>query len=205
MRTRTAQALVVAAGLLPAAWLAWRFFLGDGLGAEPIEELTHATGDWALRLLLLTLAVTPARVLLGWRRVAPFRRTLGLLSFAYASLHVVTWLVLDQFFDWAAIVEDVVERPYVTAGMTAFAAMLPLAATSTRRAVRRLGRRWLRLHRLVYVAALAAVVHYLWLVKADLRPPAIHAAILAALLGWRAWEAWRRRAREPAAPAVSAG
>jgi sulfoxide reductase heme-binding subunit YedZ len=200
---RSAQALVVASGLVPAASLVWRFFLGDGLGAEPIETVTHLTGDWALRLLLLTLAVTPARVLLGWRRVAPFRRTLGLLAFGYASLHLAAWLVLDQFFDWQAIVEDVVERPYVTAGMTAFALLVPLAATSTRRAVRRLGRRWIRLHRLVYLAAVAAVVHHFWLVKADLRPPAVHATILAALLGWRAWEARRRRVRA-AAPA-SAG
>jgi len=194
MGRRAAQALVVVLGLVPASWLMVRFFFGDGLGAEPIETVTHVTGDWALRLLLSTLAVTPARVLLGWRWLAPFRRTLGLLAFSYASLHLATWLALDHFFDWGAIAEDLFERPYVTAGMTAFLAMLPLAATSTRQAIRRLGRRWVRLHRLVYLAAIAAVVHYGWLVKADLRGPAIHAAILAFLLGWRVWES-RRRAR----------
>lgn len=186
------QTLVVAIGLLPVAVLAGRFFLGDGLGAEPIETITHTTGDWALRLLLLTLAVTPARVLLGWRGVAPFRRTLGLLAFTYGVLHFLTWLALDHFFAWEFIVEDVTERPYVMAGLFSLLCMTPLAATSTRRAIRRLGRRWVQLHRLAYVAALAAVVHYWWLVKADLRGPAIHAAVLAALLGWRVVEARRR-------------
>jgi sulfoxide reductase heme-binding subunit YedZ len=201
MASRSAQAGVVALGLAPVAALIGRFFFGDGLGAEPIEVVTHTTGDWALRLLLLTLAVTPARVLLGWRRIAPYRRTLGLLAFTYACLHFATWLALDHFFDWAAIVEDVAERRYVTVGLAGLLCMAPLAATSTRGAIRRLGgRRWVRLHRLAYVAAICGVVHYWWLVKADLRGPMIHAAILAALLGWRVWEAHRRRAgttREP--------
>lgn len=188
------QTLVVAIGLLPAAALIGRFFFGDGLGAEPIEVATHVTGEWALRLLLLTLAVTPARLVLGWRRVAPFRRTLGLLAFTYACLHFATWLALDHFFAWEFILEDVTERRYITVGFAAFLCMIPLAATSTRAAVRRLGRRWITLHRLVYAAAIGGVVHYAWLVKADLLGPAVHAAVLAVLLAWRVVEARRRAA-----------
>jgi sulfoxide reductase heme-binding subunit YedZ len=194
MARRSAQALLVGAALLPAATLAFRFFLGDGLGAEPIEVVTHTTGEWALRLLLLTLAVTPARHAFGWHGLAPFRRTLGLLAFGYACLHFATWLALEHFFAWADIWEDVAERRYVTVGFAAFLCMVPLAATSTRRAIRRLGRRWIVLHRLVYAAALGGVVHYAWLVKADLLGPALHALVLAGLLGWRVVEA-RRRAR----------
>lgn len=193
MSRRRAQALLVAVGLAPIAVLLFRFFLGDGLGAEPIEAVTHVTGEWALRLLLATLAVTPLRVVFGWRQLAPFRRTLGLLAFTYATLHMLTWLALDQFFDWTYIVEDVIERPYITVGLLAFLCMVPLAATSTSTMIRRLGRRWITLHRLAYVAAIAAVVHYLWLVKADLLAPLAHAAVLATLLGWRLLDARRRR------------
>jgi sulfoxide reductase heme-binding subunit YedZ len=190
---------VVAAGLLPAAWLALRAARGR-LGAEPIETLTHFTGDWALRLLLLSLAVTPARRLLGVPALAPYRRTLGLLAFTYACLHVSVYLFLDQGLDVRAILEDVAKRPYVTAGFTAFLCLAPLAATSTRGAIRRLGRRtWLRLHRLVYFAAAAAVVHFLWLVKADLREPLLYAGVLAALLAAR-WVPARRGLQRSAAP-----
>jgi len=195
MSKRNTQAAVWLVGLLPALALVARFRFGDGLGAEPIETVTHVTGEWALRLLLLTLAVTPVRVVLGWRCVAPFRRTLGLLAFGYASLHLATWIALEHFFAWSAIVEDVFERPYVTVGFSAFLCMVPLAATSTRTAVRHLGARWVRLHRLVYVAAIGGVVHYAWLVKADQRGPILHAAVLAVLLGWRVWEARRRTRR----------
>jgi sulfoxide reductase heme-binding subunit YedZ len=194
MSNRNAQATVWIVGLLPVVGLVVRFLLGDGLGADPIEVVTHTTGDWTLRLLLLTLSVTPARVVLGWRRLAPFRRTLGLLAFTYACLHFATWLVLDNFFDWSAMLEDVAKRRYITVGFAAFLCLVPLAATSTRAAVRRLGRRWVTLHRLVYVAALGGVVHSWWLVKADILAPASYAAGLAGLLGWRVLEA-RRRAR----------
>jgi sulfoxide reductase heme-binding subunit YedZ len=177
----------VALGLLPAAALVYRGLRG-GLGADPIETLTHVTGGWALRLLLASLAVTPLRRALGWAALAPARRTLGLLAFGYATVHLSVYVALDHFFDWRAISEDVLERPYVTAGATAFLCLLPLAVTSTRAWQRKLGARWVRLHRLVYVAALAAVVHHLWLVKADLRAPLIEASVLALLLGARLWQ-----------------
>jgi sulfoxide reductase heme-binding subunit YedZ len=181
-RARFVHAAVVAAVSLPAALLALRFWR-DALGADPIEELTHATGAWALRFLIASLAVTPARRILGLSALAPYRRTLGLAAFGYACVHVATYVVLDWYFDWAEIWEDIAERPYVTAGFAAFVALVPLALTSTRGAIRRLGgRRWRQLHRLVYIAAALAIVHFLWLVKKDLREPAIYAAILAALL-----------------------
>jgi len=183
-RRRILQAATVCAGLLPLAWLAGRAFRGD-LGANPIEEVTHATGGWALRLLLAALAVTPARRMLGWNALAPLRRTLGLLAFGYATLHLLTWVGLDQFFDWRAMAEDVGKRRFITVGMATWLCLLPLALTSSRAAARRLGRRWKTLHRLVYVAAGLAIVHYLWLVKADLLPPLAHGAVLAALLAWR--------------------
>jgi len=167
--------------------------LRDTLGANPIEAITHETGDWTLRLLLLTLAITPLRRMFGWRRLAPYRRTLGLLTFTYVSAHFATYLVFDQFFALDLILEDIAERPYITAGFTGFLCLLPLAITSTRSWIRRLGRRWPQLHRLVYVAALAGVIHFLWLVKADLREPLIYAALLALLLGLRVWFAWSER------------
>ncbi len=186
MRRRLLHAAAACACALPAAALALRAARG-ALGAEPIDTLTHATGGWALRFLLLCLAVTPLRRALGWPALAPYRRTLGLAAFGYACLHVATYAALDWGFDGRAMLEDALERPYVTAGLAAFLCLLPLAATSTRAAVRRLGgRRWIRLHRLVYLAAGAAVVHFLWLVKADLREPALYGAALAGLLAARA-------------------
>jgi sulfoxide reductase heme-binding subunit YedZ len=175
---------VLAAGLAPAALLAVRAFGGD-LGANPVETVTHFTGDWALRLLLLTLAITPARRLLGRPQLVRYRRMLGLLCFFYACVHVSTFAILDHFFDWRAMIEDVVKRPYITAGSVGFLCLLPLAVTSTRGWIRRLGKRWAQLHRLVYVAAAAAVVHYWWLVKADVRLPLLYGGVLAALLAVR--------------------
>ena len=176
--------LAVAAAAIPAALLLWDAVRG-GLGANPIETITHTTGEWALRLLLLSLAVTPLRRLSGVHSIARLRRTLGLCAFAYAAAHFVTWLALDRVFEWGAIVEDIFERPYIAAGFTAFVLLLPLVVTSTRAMVRRLGRRWVQLHRLAYVSAGLAVLHYLWLVKADLVPPLAHAAVLMLLLGLR--------------------
>jgi len=188
------QAALVIAAAAPLAGLIVRA-AGGGL-ADPVEDITHLTGEWALRLLLACLAVTPLRRLFGWRGLAPFRRTLGLLAFGYALLHFATYVALDLGFDFATLAEDVGERLYITAGFAAFLLLLPLAITSTRGWQRRLGRRWLKLHRVVYAAGALAVLHFIWLVKADLREPLIYAALLAALLGARAHHAWRsRRAR----------
>lgn len=182
--------LVFLLSLLPAAGLAAGLFTG-GLGANPVEAITHSTGEWALRLLLLTLAVTPLRRLTGYGSLIRLRRMLGLFAFFYAALHLSTYVALDQFFDAAAIVKDVVKRPYITAGFLGFVLMAPLAATSTAGMIRRLGgRRWQQLHRLVYPCAIAAVVHFLWLVKADLTEPLLYAGVLTALLGYRA-AVWR--------------
>ena len=180
-------AILVAAipGLILAA-----DFAGNGLGANPIEEITHTTGEWALRLVLVSLAVTPARRWLGWSWIAPLRRTFGLAGFAYACLHVSTWAFLDLGLDPAAIFEDLTERPYIMAGMVAFTLLFVLAITSTRASMKRLGRRWIRVHQTVYAAASIAVVHHFWLTKADYRPAIVHASILALLfvarLLWRA-------------------
>ena len=189
----------------PAAWVAVAVplallllaFQTGSIGAEPIEEVTHRTGFWALTLLVATLAVTPVRAVTGWNWLAPVRRTLGLGAFGYACLHLSTYL-FDQWFSWAYIVEDVTERPYVTVGFTAFLLLVPLAVTSTKGWIRRLGKRWQKLHRLVYIAAGLAVLHFVWLVKADLRTPLVFAAVLAALLGWRVAAALRGRQRKAA-------
>jgi sulfoxide reductase heme-binding subunit YedZ len=197
-RRAAIQLAAVALGLLPLARLCERALAGD-LGANPIEEVTHVTGRTALRLLLATLAVTPLRRWLRWSWAAPLRRTLGLLTFLYASLHFLTYAVLDQSLDWPSIVDDVKKRPYVTAGFTAFLCLVPLAATSTRAMARRLGRRWKTLHRLVFVAAAAAVVHHLWLVKGeDLREPLVHAAVLLLLVAARLPRTPRSPVRGPA-------
>lgn len=181
-------------GLAPAGWLLQRLWTND-LGANPIEELTHTTGLWALWLLLACLAITPIRRLAGLRQLAPLRRTLGLLSFTYACAHVGVYAGLDRELSAAYVLEDVVERPFVMAGLASFLCLVPLAVTSTRGWIRRLGRRWIVLHRLVYVAAIAAIVHFLWLVKADLREPLGYAALLTLLLGARVTFIASRRQR----------
>jgi len=175
---------LVTAALVPLAALAVGAVRGS-LGANPVETITHTTGAWALRLLLATLAITPLRRLTGWAFVAPWRRSLGLLAFGYATLHFATFLALDLGFELGALGEEVVERPYVTLGFAALVLLLPLAVTSTRSWQRRLGRRWLTLHRFVYVAAILAVLHFVWLVKKDLAEPLAYAAVLAGLLGLR--------------------
>lgn len=164
--------------------------LRDNLGANPIEEITHRTGDWTIRLLLGALAVTPVRRLTGWNGIIRFRRTIGLLAFTYASLHFLTWVVLDQglFLQGDAlgyVLEDVAKRPYITVGFTAFVLLVPLAVTSTRGWVRRLGRRWTSLHRVVYVAAALGSLHYLWLVKGEQLTPVWYALVLVVLLSVR--------------------
>ncbi len=186
-----AKAAVHVAALLPAALLV-HDLLQDRLGADPIAALTHGTGDWALRFLLLCLAMTPLRRLLGQPWPLRFRRLLGLYAFFYACLHLGVYVGLDLGGYWRQIFDDIVKRPYITLGFAAWLLLLPLAVTSTRGWMRRLGRRWGQLHRLVYVAAGLAVLHFLWLVKSDLREPLVYAALLAVLLGLRLWWRWRR-------------
>lgn len=164
----------------------------DTLGADPVARITHDTGTWALRLLLLGLALTPLRRLGGQAWPIRFRRLVGLYAFFYACLHLATWLVLDLGGYWTQVFDDLTKRPYITLGFSAWLLLVPLALTSTRGWMRRLGRRWGQLHKLVYAAAVLAVLHYLWLVKADLREPLVYAATLALLLGLR-WR-WRRGA-----------
>ena len=176
--------------LVPAAWLAWRT-LHDLLGANPVEELELTTGIWAFRFLLISLAITPLRRLTGWNRVVQFRRMLGLFAFAYATAHLLIYVVLDQGLALEYILKDVVKRRFITAGMVAFVLMVPLAVTSTKGWIRRLGRRWQSLHRLVYVSAIAAALHFIWKVKVVIGEPVYYAGILAILLAVRLL--WRRR------------
>src|SRR5262245_17838949 len=186
--------VVFLACLFPFAQLLYYGFTDD-LTANPIEFITHFTGSWALILLLASLSVTPLRKLFGWNSLIKYRRMLGLFAFFYALLHFSTYMVLDHFFDFPAIVKDIVKRPYVTAGFTGFVLMIPLAITSTATMIRRLGKRWQQLHRLVYIAAIAGVVHFYWLVKADIRRPVQYGAVLALLLGCRLVMTWAPRWR----------
>jgi sulfoxide reductase heme-binding subunit YedZ len=164
--------------LLPLALLVWNA-LHDGLGANPVEAITFETGEWGLRFVLITLCVTPFRRITGWQVLVRLRRMLGLFAFFYLCLHFLTYLVLDAFFDFRYILEDITDRTYITLGFTSFVLLIALAATSTDAMVRRLGgRRWRRLHKLAYVAAAGGVLHFLWLVKADLREPLIYLGIL---------------------------
>lgn len=164
----------------------------DALEADAIEALTRGLGGWALAFLLLTLTLTPLRKHTGWTWLGRLRRMLGLYAFFYASVHMASYLGLDQHFDWPAIIEDVSKRPFMVAGMLAYALLLPLAITSNALALRRLGgRRWQKLHRSIYLVGLLAVLHYSWMVKADVAKPVACALLLAFLLGWRLW--WRLR------------
>jgi methionine sulfoxide reductase heme-binding subunit len=182
-----------AACLAPLAWLGYRVYTGD-LSANPISFITNWLGDWTLRILLASLAMTPLRILLHWSWPVTLRRLLGLFAFFYASLHFSVWLVLDHFFDWRQMGADIVKRPYITVGMTALLLMIPLAATSTARAIRRLGGvRWQWLHRLVYAIGVCAVLHYLWLAKKANPDPYYYAAAFILLMVIRV-VGWGRRA-----------
>lgn len=192
---RIRRAGVAFACATPLLWLLVAF-ARDELGANPVERVLHTTGAFTLRFLILTLAVTPLRRMAGWRGIAPYRRTLGLWTFAYALVHFATYALLDLGLDLDALGEDLRERPYIMVGFAAFTILALLAATSTRGAVRRLGKHWRRLHQLVYVAGILGVLHFFWLVKADLREPAVYAAALALLLGARVRQ--QRRARRVA-------
>ena len=178
---RSLKAVLFVLAALPAVWLGVDFLRGN-LTADPIKAITHRTGWWGLTMLMATLAVTPIRRLTGWNQVIKLRRMLGLWAFFYLTLHLLTYVVLDLFFAFDIFLEDVVERPYITVGMAAWAVLLALAFTSTKGWIRRLGKNWQRLHRLVYVAATLGVIHFYWQVKADTREPLIFAAILAGLL-----------------------
>jgi sulfoxide reductase heme-binding subunit YedZ len=181
---RLLKPAVFLACLVPLALLVWNAFLGE-LGANPIETITRDTGEWTLRFLLIVLAVTPLRRLSGWTWPLRLRRMLGLFAFFYASLHFTTYVWLDQFFMWDDIVEDVIKRPFITVGFLAYVLLIPLAVTSTNAMMRRLGRNWRRLHQVIYAIGILGVIHYLWLVKADIRAPLIYGALLAMLLGYR--------------------
>jgi sulfoxide reductase heme-binding subunit YedZ len=182
---RALKAPVFLLCLGPAIVLTWKGF-HDGLGANPIEVITRTTGRWTLTFLLITLSITPVRKLSGLAWMIRFRRMLGLFAFFYGSLHLMTYVWLDKFFDVHAMLHDIAKRRFITAGMTAWFLMLPLALTSTKGWIRRMGgKRWQKLHRLIYFSAAAGVVHFIWLVKADLRRPLTYGAVLAVLLSYR--------------------
>lgn len=182
---RTAKLLAFVALLAPAVWIA-RAVLTNNAGPNPVEYLTHGTGDWTLRILLLTLAMTPLRMLTKSAKPIRFRRMLGLFAFFYAALHFAIYLWLDKVFDAKEIWADIYKRPFITAGFTALVLMVPLALTSTQGMIRRLGgKRWQFLHRFIYVSAAAGVIHYWWLVKSDIRLPLLYAVILVILLSFR--------------------
>ncbi|CAB1369136.1 sulfite oxidase heme-binding subunit YedZ [Denitratisoma oestradiolicum] len=193
-RIAWAKATLLVVSLLPLVGYVVGF-MRDMLGANPIEAVTRGMGIWALNFLLVTLTITPLRRLTGWSWLPRLRRMLGLFCFFYACLHLTTYLWFDQFFDWDAILKDIVKRPFITAGMCAFTLLVSLGATSTNAMVRRLGGwRWQALHRTVYLIGVVAVLHYRWMVKADTTQPVIYAVILLTLLGLRAWWGWQPQA-----------
>jgi sulfoxide reductase heme-binding subunit YedZ len=182
---------------VPAALIGLDALRGH-LGADPIRAIQLRTGWWTLTFLLITLAVTPARRLTGWNGIGRYRRMLGVFAFTYATLHFLTYIVLDQFFAWRFMIEDVAKRRWITVGFASFLLLVPLAVTSTNGWIRRLGKRWVKLHQLVYVAAAGGVLHFLWLVKKDVREPALFGLVLVVLLALRLG---RRRRRAAAAVA----
>jgi sulfoxide reductase heme-binding subunit YedZ len=176
-----AKTVIWIAALTPALWLAWDFWRGN-LSANPIEDITNRTGWWTLTLLVVTLAITPVRRLTGWNDIVRFRRLLGLFAFFYACLHLLTYIVLDQFFAFSTMIEDIAERPFITVGFAAWCILLSLAVTSTRGWIRRLKKKWQSLHRLIYVAAGLGAIHFYWGVKADTLEPLWFISIIALLL-----------------------
>ena len=187
------KAVVFAAALGPAAALVYGFYTQD-LTANPGDYITDQTGWWALAFLVISLTITPLRRITKWNELIKLRRMLGLFSFFYATLHMLTWVVLIHFFEWSFMVEDVVKRPFITIGMATFLILFVLALTSNRFAIRKLGRRWQKLHRLVYIAAVGGVIHFWWQVKADITEPRRWAVGVVVLLGFRLWWNWRSRA-----------
>jgi sulfoxide reductase heme-binding subunit YedZ len=202
---RALKVVVFGLCLVPLAMLALAVFGVGGLslGANPIEELIHQLGKWGLKFLLITLAVTPLRKLTGWNWLIRFRRMLGLFAFFYVLLHFLVYAGLDQRFGLAVIIEDIAKRPFITIGMAALLLLLPLALTSTKGMMRRLGKRWQKLHRLVYVIAILGVWHFYWQVKLDTLEALIYVSILAVLLGYRLLDWWRRKRWKAAGPRSS--
>ena len=184
LRSPFAKPVLFVLCLIPISALVWRVFYGD-LGANPIETITHDLGDWTLRLLLITLAVSPLRQWFGWTVLLRFRRMLGLYVFFYAFCHFLIWFVADHSFDFSEMVEDIIKRPYITVGFSAFLLLIPLAVTSNQAMVRRLGKYWKKLHKLTYLIVVLGVLHFLWLVKADYLEPGIYAVIAVILLSQR--------------------
>ncbi|TAK59929.1 MAG: sulfoxide reductase heme-binding subunit YedZ [Bacteroidetes bacterium] len=182
-----AKPTVFLLALLPFAILMWNF-LNDELSANPIDDITDETGTWTLRFLVITLAVTPLKKITGWNSIGLFRRMMGLFAFFYSFLHFSTYIYLDQFFEWESIVADVAKRPFITVGFACFVLLIPLALTSFNKSVKWLGgKRWTWLHKLVYLIAIGGVIHYLWLVKADMQRPLTYGGIVLVLLGIRAY------------------
>ena len=200
---RWAWPVILAISLAPAAWGVYAF-LSDWkrgtvlLGAEPVKELEHYLGDWALRFLVITLAITPIRRTSKWNWVQKYRRRFGLIAFTYATMHLLTYALIDVQVDWAIMIEDVTKRWYITIGMAAFLLMLALALTSTTGSVKRLGKKWVKLHQLVYLIAILGTIHFWMSVKSDIREPLTYALIFAALLGYRVWHTQRLRSQHPA-------
>ncbi len=200
-RLRLTKSLVFLAALIPLGRLAWKA-LHDGLGANPIEVITHTTGDWTLIFILITLSITPVRQLTRQYWLIGVRRMVGLFAFFYGTLHFLTYIWLDKFFDTHEMWKDIAKRPFITLGFSAFVLMIPLAVTSTAWAIRRMGgKNWQRLHRLIYLTGILGVAHYIWLVKADLRKPIEYGIVLGLLLLYRVsvWVSTRRK--QPTIPA----
>jgi methionine sulfoxide reductase heme-binding subunit len=195
---RKIKIAIFVAALLPTAWLVWALWTSN-LGVNPAETIQLQTGRWALKFLLITLAITPIRRLTKWNAVIKYRRMLGLFAFYYASLHFLSYIVLDQYFNWAGMLADIGKRPFITVGFTAFILMVPLALTSTKGWIRRLGRNWQTLHRLIYLSAICAGVHFIWKVKVVTGAPVWYAIAIVALLGFRV--VWHFRKVAPAARA----
>src|SRR5215469_12231807 len=207
---RWSKVVVFLLGLTPLFWLGsrtWNHLHGsfsEGLSANPIEFITHFTGDWTLRLIVITLAITPFRKSLSLPDLIHYRRMLGLFAFFYGCLHFLTWIWLDKFFDLREMLEDVGKRRFITLGFAAFVAMIPLAITSTAGWIRRLGgKRWQRVHRLIYFTVIGGVIHYYWLVKADVRRPKFYGILAAVLLAWRLHASIQRPKRTAAPPSVN--
>jgi sulfoxide reductase heme-binding subunit YedZ len=205
MKLRFTKIAIFLATLIPLARLVWKAF-HDGLGANPIEFITHSTGDWTLILVLTTLSITPLRRITRQYWLIGVRRMVGLFAFFYGTLHFLTYIWLDKFFDIHAMSKDIVKRPFITVGFSAFILMIPLALTSTAWSIRRLGgKNWQRLHRLIYLTGILAVVHYTWLVKADRRKPLEYGVVLGILLAYRVgvWvsEKASERRQQPPSPA----